>query len=371
MSTPTTSTQVVLKNSPTGYINPNFGESDSTFDIKQAPIEPLKDGQLLLKILLISNDPTQRGWIRDKNSNQRYYVPPVEIGAPMESLAIGEVIESKSSKYAKGDVVNGKFYWADYITVSDANVINKIDKSLGFPLEFYLSVLGMTSLTAFFGLTEAGEMKKFLTEKPEKPYTLLVSAASGATGSVVVQIAKHVLGADKVIGISGSDEKCKWVESLGADLCVNYKNENYQKQISEFLGDGLVDYYFDNVGGSILDFALTKMNKFGHVISCGSISTYNSRGESTSAGVKGWGEITVNSLTVKGFIVTDFLAKFGEGAQVLGKAVQEGKIKTEGAYHVDALTGDSPEKKLQQIPKIWNQLFIGEKPNGKLITKVA
>lgn len=371
MSTPSTSTQVVLKNSPTGFINPNFGESDSTFEIKQRPIEPLKDGQLLVKILLISNDPTQRGWIRAKDSQQRYYVPPVEIGAPMESLAIGEVIESKSQKYVKGDLVNGKFFWADYITVQDATVFNKIDKSLGFPLEFYVSVLGMTSLTAFFGLTEAGEMKQYLTQKSEKPYTVLVSAASGATGSVVVQLAKHVLGADKVIGISRSDEKCKWVEGLGADLCVNYKKDGYQKQIDEFLGDGLVDYYYDNVGGSILDYALTKMAKYGHVISCGSISTYNSKGDNSAPGIKNWGEITVNSLTVKGFIVSDYFAKFEQGTQQLAKAVKEGKIKTEGAYHVDSLTGDSIEKKLEQIPKIWNQLFIGEKPNGKLITKVA
>ncbi|KAI5957073.1 hypothetical protein KGF57_003382 [Candida theae] len=371
MSTPSTSTQVVLKTNPPGFVNPKIGESDSTFEIKQRPIEPLKDGQLLVKILYLSNDPTQRGWIRPKDASFRYYVPPVAIGAPMESLAIAEVIESKSSKYSKGDIVNGKFYWADYITVSEQNVVNKIDKSLGFPLEFYLSVLGMTSLTALFGLTEAGEMKKFLSEKPEKPYTLLVSAASGATGSVVVQIAKHVLGASKVIGISGSEEKCRWVESLGADLCVNYKSDNYQKEIDEFLGDGLVDYYFDNVGGSILDYALTKMNKFGHVISCGSISTYNSKGDGSFSGVKSWGEITVNSLTIKGFIVTDFLPKFAEGAQILGKAVKEGKIKAQGAYHVDTLSGDSPEKKLEGIPQIWNQLFVGEKPNGKLITKVA
>ncbi|KAI3406850.1 hypothetical protein KGF56_000456 [Candida oxycetoniae] len=367
MAIPKDSTQVILRQAPTGFVNPNFDEPSSTFAIKQTAIPELQNGQLLVKTLLISNDPTQRGWIRSKNSNKRYYVEPTYEGEPMSSLAIAEVVESKSEKYQKGDIVNGKFFWADYIIVEEKTVINAIDKSLGFPLEFFLSVLGMTSLTALFGLTEAGGLKKYFSEKP-KELIVLVSAASGATGSIVVQIAKHLLGATKVIGISGSAEKCRWVEGLGADLCVNYKDSGYQQEITKYLGDKLVNVYYDNVGGEILSFALTKMAKYGRVISCGSISSYNS---SESPKITNWGEITVNSLTVSGFLVTDYISRFPEGIDILSKAVKEGKIKTEGAYHVETLTGDSIEEKLEKIPKIWNQLFTGDKPNGKLITKVA
>ncbi|CAK9435778.1 uncharacterized protein LODBEIA_P04680 [Lodderomyces beijingensis] len=367
MSIPTESTQVVLKQSPTGFINPNFNEPTSTFAIKATEIPELQKGQLLVKTLLLSNDPTQRGWIRSKDAKQRYYVPPVETGAPMSSLAVAEVLESKSDKYAKGDIVNGKFYWADYIVVSEAQVVNKVDQSLGFPLEYYMSVLGMTSWTALFGLIEAGGLRKYLKEKPEE-LIVLVSAASGATGSVVVQIAKNLLGATTVIGISGSDAKCKWVESLGADFCVNYKNPDYQSQINEYLNGRNVNVYFDNVGGNILSFALTKMAKYGRVISCGSISSYNA---SEPPKITNWGEITVNSLTVVGFIVSDYISQLPEAIHILIKAVKEGKIKTDGAYHVDSLTGDSIPAKLEGIPKIWNQLFTGDKPNGKLITKVA
>ncbi|KAI5951311.1 hypothetical protein KGF54_004385 [Candida jiufengensis] len=367
MSTPTKSIQVTLKNPPTEFINPNFGESNSTFAIKEQEIPDLKDGEILIKTRLISNDPTQRGWIRRKGS-KRYYVDPIEIGNPMESLAIGEVLESKSTTYKKGDLINGKFYWADFAIVNESQIFNKIDQSLGLPLEYYLSVFGMTSLTALFGLTEAGGLKKYLGDEKPKDLTVLVSAASGATGSVVVQIAKHLLGATKVLGISGSDEKCKWVESLGADKCFNYKDSNYQNQISEYLGDSLVNVYFDNVGGEISNFALTKMAKFGTVISCGSISTYNS---STPPSITNWGEITVNSLSVNGFIVFDYFAKFQEGVQILSNAVKEGKIKVTNAYHVDSLEGNDEIAKFEQIPKIWTQLFNDNKPNGKLITKVA
>ena len=363
---PKLATQVVLHQPPTGFIRSGFGQPDSTFAIHEIEIPGLQNGQLLIEILLISNDPTQRGWIRSKHSGIRHYAPAIEVGAPMESYALGKVIESKSEKYQEGDIVTGKFYWADFAIVEENRVFNKTQPDLKVPLEYYLSILGMTSWTALLGLTEAGGLKKYLTEKPQK-LVVLVSAASGATGSVVVQVAKHLLGATKVIGITGSDEKCQWVNSLGADFSVNYKDPNYQEKLDKYLGDELVDVYFDNVGGLILNYALTKMAKYGTVISCGSIATYNG---AEQANVSNWREITVNSLTVKGFIVTDYYAQIPEAVQILTKAVKEGKLRTKDAYHVETLSGNDLSARLEQIPKIWDQLFSGEKPNGKLLTKL-
>lgn len=371
MSAPKVATQVFLKNCPTGFINPKVNESDSTFEVKEVSIPELNDGQVLVKTLYLSNDPTQRTWLRKAGDNSPSYLPPVHEGTPMASLGLAEIVQSKSTKYAEGDIVSGRIFWADYAVLPDAVFYNKIDKSAGLPLEFYLSVLGMTTLTAFFGLTETAEMKKYLNgpKEGEKGQVVLVSAAAGATGSSAVQIAKHLLGASKVIGIAGSDDKCKWVESLGADLCVNYKTENWTKQIDEFLAkdnEG-VDVYFDCVGGKILSYALTKMNKFGHVALCGAIAGYNDHSALTVGTLP---FAITNRLTLRGFIVGDFAAQFAEAIPVLVGAIKSGKLKTDGAYHVEKLSGDSAAKRLEGIPAIWNLLFEGDKPNGKLLIKV-
>ncbi|RCK67193.1 hypothetical protein Cantr_03139 [Candida viswanathii] len=369
MTLPSLATEVVLKQPPSGYPNPAFGQPDSTFAIKHAefPLH-LRDGEVIVKTLFLSNDPTQRSWIRSSEEKRRHYTKPVQPGSPMQSLGLGEVVKSNSENYKVGDIVNARLRWADYSVLPDTDLFNTIDTSLGFPLEYYLSVFGMTALTAFFGLTEAGDLKKYLNFPSGTGPIVAVSAASGATGSIVVQIAKHVLGASKVIGVAGSDEKAKWVESLGADICVNYKNPDYQEQISTFLGDKFVDAYFDNVGGEILSFFLTKVRKFGRVIACGSIAGYNNK---EALKVSNWGEITINSLTVQGFLVSNYRDQFPEALRILAEAVKTGKIATKDAYHVEEIHGSDLILRLQEIPKIWVQLFNGEKQQGKLITKVA
>ncbi|KAL6452299.1 hypothetical protein SBY92_001557 [Candida maltosa Xu316] len=365
MSIPQSATQVYLKNCPTGFINPKFNEADSTFEIKTTPIPELKEGQVLVKILYLSNDPTQRSWFRKLGDDTPSYLPPVHEGTPVASFGVAEIIESKSTKYGKGDLVLGRVYWGNYAVLPETLIFNKIDQSFGLPLEFYLSVLGFTTLTAFFGLTEVAEFKG--TKEGEKGKVVCVSAASGATGSSVVQIAKHLLGASKVIGISGSDEKCKWVESLGADLCVNYKSETWKQDISDYLGDEKIDVYFDNVGGEILSHVLTQMNKYGHVAACGAISGYN---DHSAFSVSTWPFIITERLTVRGFIVSDFGAKYPETINTLVGAIKGGKLKTDGAYHVEKLTGDDTETRLENIPRIWNLLFEDNKPNGKLLIKL-
>ncbi|EGW33315.1 uncharacterized protein SPAPADRAFT_60653 [Spathaspora passalidarum NRRL Y-27907] len=367
MSVPETTTKIFLKNTPGEAINFEFGQDDSTFEVKQVALDSnLKEGELLVQTLYLSNDPTQRGWIAKNKDSDRMYVRPVAPGEPMGSMGIVKVLKSNSTKYQVGDLATGKIEWATYTTVHEQALFTKIDTSAGLPLELFLSILGVTGLTAFFGLVEAGQLRRLLDnplKEGDKAPIVCVSAASGATGSVVVQIAKNILGA-KVVGITGSDEKCKFVEGLGADLCVNYNNPKYKDQITEFVGKDFIDVYFDNVGGEILSFVLTRMKKFGRVVACGAISGYN-----TPVNVTTWNEIITMSLTVEGFIVLNYSDKFPEAVGVLASALKSGKIKLGDAYHVKELTGSDVEK-LQQVPKIWNLLFT-DKPVGKLLTKVV
>ncbi|RCK55548.1 hypothetical protein Cantr_03947 [Candida viswanathii] len=367
MSIPKEATQIFLRACPTGFINPKFNEADSTFEIKQVPIPPLKDGEVLVKTLYLSNDPTQRTWLKKAGDSTPSYLPPVHEGTPMASFGIAEVVDSKSYKYVKGNVVLGRLYWADYAVLPDTVIFNKVDAKAWLPLEYYLSVLGMTTLTAYFGLTKVAELKN---DDSGKGKIVLVSAAAGAVGSSVVQIAKHLLGASKVIGIASSDEKCQWIESLGADLGVNYKTKDWQKQIDDYLAkdDEGVDVYFDCVGGEMLSYALTKMNKFGHIALCGCIAAYN---DPSALVVTTLFYAITKRLTLKGFIVDDFVAEFGEVLPVLADAIKDGKLKAEGSYHVEELTGHSITQRLEEIPAIWNLLFKGDKPKGKLLTKVA
>lgn len=350
---------IVLENPPSGKVNLAYGEPDSTFKVDKSDSTPeLKDGELLVKVLYLSNDPTQRTWMAANQDASRSYQAPMLKGDVVRSLGLGEVLESKSAKFQKGDIVSGLLGWQDKIAVSEARIFNKVDTSSGLPLPTFLSSLGMTGLTAYFGLSEVGQLKE--------GQTVLISAASGATGSMAVQIAKHIFKAAKVIGIAGSDEKCKWVESLGADYCVNYRNDDWKTKLSEYIGKDYVDVYYDNVGGDMLSFALKHVKRYGRVIACGAISGYN---DSSKFAVTTWSEIVTNRLTVQGFIVSDFSAKFPQGIAAIVGAIKEGKISvTEGA-HVEDLSKE--ENPLEKVPSTWYKLFTDEKPKGKLVTKIA
>lgn len=349
--------QIIVENPPASQINLTFGEPDSTFKLVDVELPELKDAQVLVKILYFSNDPTQRTWMAANQDASRSYQKPILKGDVVRSLALAEVLESKSDKCQKGDIVSGLFGWAEQLVVPEQAVLNKINPDDKLPLPLYLSSLGMTGLTAYFGLTEVGQLKE--------GQTVLISAASGATGSMAVQIAKHILKAKKVIGIAGSDEKCQWVQSLGADYCVNYRNSDWKKKLSEYIGTDYVDCYFDNVGGDMLSFALKKVKTGGRIIACGAIAGYN---DSSKFAVTTWPEIVVNRLTVQGFIISDFAAKFPQGIGAIVGALKEGKINaTEGASVVD-LT--SEKNALEKVPETWYKLFTEDKPKGKLISKI-
>ncbi|CUM56375.1 unnamed protein product [Debaryomyces tyrocola] len=223
MNIPSRYKKIVLNDAPSKEVNLKYGEDSSTFRIEETTLDEnsVKDGEMIIKMLYFSNDPAQKGWMQKGLDSERMYLRLLE-NDPIITLGLGEVVFSKSSKFSVGDKVTGHFTWEEYIVVNE-EIMRTIDESLGLPLTSYLSSVGMTGLTAYFGLTKVGELKK--------EQAIVISAASGATGSMCVQIAKHIVGASKVIGISSSPEKCKWVESLGADVCVNYNDADYQKRL--------------------------------------------------------------------------------------------------------------------------------------------
>lgn len=349
MALPSQSKSYVLKEPPTDL--PVLEGSSATWSLETKPLAELKDDQVLIQTIYLSNDPAQRGWITKGADPNRLYVPPVQVGEVMRSRNVSKVLESKSSKYAKGDLVLGSTGWLDYTVVNASSLERKIDDVPGLKSTHFLGALGLTGLTAYYGIKEIA--------RAGPGDTVVVSGAAGATGSMVVQIAKHILGCKRVIGMAGEASKCKWVESLGADICLNYKASDFKQKLKEET-EGYVEVYFDNVGGDILDLMLTRMKRHGRVAACGAVSQYN---QSEKDGLKNWFEVISNRLEIKGFIVLDFIAQ-GKAPAAIGEMVQalkEGKMKL----------GDENETvvdtKMEDIPKTWMRLFEG-KNTGKLVT---
>ena len=353
MSTPTHTKEWILTNKPTDM--PQLSGPEPTFTLETNPLPELKDGQVMIKCLYLSNDPAQRGWITKGADPARLYVPPVPQGAVMRSRAVAEVVDSKNSKFKKGDKVLATMGWAQY-AVQDPETLQlqPIQQLEGLSVTHYLGAFGMTGLTAYYGtkiIARAGPSD-----------TVVVSGAAGATGSMVVQIAKKMLGCKRVVGMAGTDEKCRWVESLGADVCLNYKNPDFKKQLIEAT-EGFVEVYFDNVGGEILDLMLSRMKKEGRVAACGAVSNYNT---SKPTGLRNWFEVITNRLEIKGFIVIDFVSQGkGPGAtKELVSAFKEGKIVIDDSMETVVDT------KFEDIPKTWMMLFEGGN-TGKLVTKLT
>lgn len=343
--------QWVLNNKPSGL--PVLEGADATFTIKTAEVAELKDDEVLVKPKYLSNDPAQRGWLRDMEDESRLYVPPVQIGEVMRARALAEVLESKSSKFKKGDLLLGATGWAEQAVLPASQCQPAPELPNGLSRTHYLGALGMTGLTAHGGL-------KYIARTTSED-VVVISGAAGATGSMAVQIAKKLFGCKRVIGIAGSDEKCEWVKSLGADECLNYKSSSFAADLKKATPD-YVNVYFDNVGGEILDLMLTRMARNGRIAACGAISNYNSSGDAIT-GLKNWFEVITMRLEIKGFIVLDFADKFGQDLETFKKAISEGKltIGDEGEHVVDS--------SFDEIPKTWMGLFSGAN-QGKLLTKI-
>jgi len=294
-----TNKRVVLASRPVGPV------SESNFRVEEAPTPTPADGEVLVRNLWLSLDPYMRGRMSDAKS----YVKGVDIGEVMVGQTVGEVVESRHAKLKVGDTVLTQLGWQLYCTTKEAT---KIDTSRG-PASYYLGLLGMPGLTAYFGLKELGQ--------PKPGETVVVSAASGAVGSVVGQLAK--LWGCRAVGIAGGREKCAYVkDELGFDACIDYKGGGLRDDLKAACPKG-VDVYFDNVGGEILDLVLARANLFGRIVVCGTISDYNS---TDPYRVRNWRAILVNRLRVQGMIVFDWKDRYGEALKALGGYFAEGKL---------------------------------------------
>ncbi|MEH7444016.1 NADP-dependent oxidoreductase [Bacillus sp. JJ1122] len=329
--------QIVLANRPKGM------PGAETFQFVEHDIRELAEGEVLLRTLYVSVDPYMRGRMQDAES----YIEPFQLGKAIEGGSIGEVVESKSENFKQGDIVIGMFGWQTHYAAKEKE-IRKIDPSLA-PISTYLGILGMTGLTAYFGLLDIG--------KPKEGETVVISGAAGAVGSVVGQIAK-IKGA-RVVGIAGSEDKISFLkDELQFDEAVNYKTAGDLKQeISEACPNG-VDVYFDNVGGEVSDAVLANLNRYARIPVCGSISSYNL--ESVDVGPRVQTTLIKKSVLMQGFTVGDFSARFQEGAIQLGKWLQEGKLQ----YRETIREG------FENIPNAFLDLFNGNN-TGKLLVKVA
>jgi len=297
-----TNLQVQLASRPTGWVE------ESNFRFVESPVPKPGPGQLLVKNLWLSLDPYMRGRMSDAKS----YATPVQIGEVMVGGAVGEVVESNHPKFKPGDYVVGPLGWQLY-AVSNGEGLAKVDPKL-VPLSYYLGVAGMPGATAWVGLLEHCQ--------PKVGETVAVTAASGAVGSVVGQLAK--LQGCRAVGIAGGRSKCEYVvKELGFDACVDYKAGNLQDDLKAATPEG-IDCYFENVGGELMDAAFRRLNPYSRVALCGLIADYNA---TEPYGVKMIRSVLVNRVNIRGFIVSDRQDLYLRAVGQLAKLVAQGKLK--------------------------------------------
>ncbi len=329
-----------LRQRPEGRID------DSTFELVEEPVPEIGDGEALIRILYISIDPTNRAWIR----NTPTYLPPVRIGDVMRAGGVGRVVASNSKKFAEGDLVTGLTGWQDYAVAGDQDGIpfTRIPEELNVPPEMVVGLLGITGLTAWYGVEKIG--------KPKEGETFFVSAAAGAVGSVAGQIAK-IHGA-RVVGIAGSEDKCDWlVDELGFDAAINRRDHDWHDQLRHVCRNG-IDVDFENVGGEIMEAVFAMLNVRARVALCGLISSYNL--SAPPPGPRSFANLLVNRVLLQGFIIIDFLPHSQEATQQLAQWAMEGKLK-----HRDTIV-----EGLEKAPAAVNMLFDGDN-YGKLMVRVA
>lgn len=336
MPLPESHTEIHLKSRPEGM------PALENFEVAQAALPTISDGEILVKNEWLTVDPYMRGRMKDTKS----YVPPFELGKPMEGGCVGRVVDSKNSTFAVGDYVLGNKGWREFWK-SDGSDAQAIDAKAAEP-QNYLSVLGMTGMTAWVGLNEIGKLKE--------GETVFVSAASGAVGSIVAQIAK--IKKCKVIGSAGSAEKIAWLkEKAGVDEVFNYHDTvDVSEKLQALAPDG-IDLYFDNVGGDHLAAAIDAMNNFGRIVCCGMISGYNDK--EPKPGPSNLFKIIGKRIRMQGFIVRDHQELHEPFIKEMSGWIQSGEITWE----------ETVTRGIENTPAAFLSLFEGDKM-GKALVKV-
>jgi NADPH-dependent curcumin reductase CurA len=313
------------------------------FELQEGPVPALAENQFLVKNLYLSCDPAQRSWLaRDT------YVPQIAIGETMRAGAAGQVMASRHGGFREGDIVFGMFGWQDY-AVSDGGGFIQVSKLPGgVPIPLCMSVLGLTGLTAYYGMLEVGGVRE--------GQSVLVSGAAGATGSVAAQIAK-IKGA-RVVGIAGGAKKCAFLMGeLGLDGAIDYRSDNLGTRLKELFPKG-IEVFFDNVGGEALDTVLLHLAPRARVVMCGAISVYNDLAQTPP--LRNHNRLMVVRARMEGILVTDYAAQFPAAAAQLGQWVAAGRLKNQ----VDIVDG------LEQAPEAFQRLFTGANL-GKQLVRLA
>jgi len=334
----TTNKTWVLRHRPVGDVR------ETDLELVEAPLADLGQGQVRVRTIYLSLDPTNRIWMSDMDA----YMPPVQIGEGMRGGSVGVVEESRHPDVPVGALVNtGLAQWALYNDVPGEQV-TQLPELPGVPLTAFMGPLGATGMTAYFGVTDIA--------RPQAGETLVVSAAAGAVGSMVGQIGK--IHGCHVVGIAGSDDKCAWLtETAGFDAAINYKNEDVGAALDRCCPDG-IDINFENVGGAIMDAVMARLNDFSRMPLCGLISGYNAT--EPTPGPYAFANLLMRRTLLKGFIVLDYLDRFPEGIEAMAGWLMEGRIR----FETDIVAG------LENAPASLERLFSGRNL-GKLVVRVS
>ncbi len=326
--------RMVLAERPSGMVD------ESTVRLEEVDVPEPGEGEMLARVRYVSIDPTIRTWMDDAPG----YLPPIQIDEVVRAGGVAEVVSSNSERFEPGQLLFGMTGWQDYVVGADG--FQTLPD--GVPPTLALSLLGITGMTAYFGMTDVGRV--------QEGDVVVVSGAAGATGSAAGQIAK-IKGAKKVIGIAGGPKKCAYaVDELGFDEMIDYKSDDVSARLREAAPDG-IDLYFDNVGGEILDACLARLALRGRIVLCGAISGYNDRG--AAKGPANYANLIIKRGRMEGFLILDYFDRLPEGQAAVAGWLREGKIKS-SEHVVDGL---------ENAPDALNLLFTGGN-TGKVMVKL-